>query len=98
MAILRLLKNLVALQPLKRKQSDSGILYASRYIDDKLQWQVINVSRKVWEAGNVKVGDHVVLQAGVEHAHDFTDGVIITDAKHIVMVCGLDAGRIAVAG
>lgn len=53
-------------------------------MDDKLQWRVENVSRKVWEAGLLKAGDHVIIAAGQEHAYEFTDGIVVTDAKHIV--------------
>lgn len=52
--------------------------------DDRLQWKVENVSLKVWEAGLLKAGDHVIIAAGQENAYEFTDSVIITDAKHIV--------------
>lgn len=83
---LTLLKQLVALAPMRRKQSNTGILYDMSRMDDKLQWRVVNVSRKVWEAGNIKVGDHVIILAGQEHAYEFTDGVVITDARHLVAV------------
>jgi co-chaperonin GroES (HSP10) len=76
--------NRVVLQPLLRKQSDGGILYDMSRMDDRTQWLVINVSRKVWEAGLVKVGDHVIIQAGTEHHHEFTDNVVLTDAGCIL--------------
>ena len=86
MKTLRLLHNLVALSPLRRKQSDSGILYDMSRQDDRLQWRIENVSRKVWEAGLLKPGDHVIIAAGQENAYEFSDNVILTDAKHIVGV------------
>lgn len=74
----------MALSPLRRKQSDSGILYDMSRMDDKLQWRVVTMSSKVWREGLLKLGDHVIIAAGQEHAYEFTDGIVVTDAKHIV--------------
>lgn len=86
MKTLRLLRNLVALSPLRRKQSDSGILYDMSRMDDRTQWLVVNVSRQVWEAGLVKVGDHVLTPSMFEAKHTFTDGVEIVGVDLIKAV------------
>ncbi len=88
MRTLRLTNNLVALQPLLRKRSDGGIEYAFKYVDDRTQWLVINMSRKSWVEleGHVQNGCHVIIRAGAEHAHEFPDKVVITDASNIVAV------------
>ncbi len=84
--ILRLVRNLVALQPLRRRLSDGGLLLDMTRMDDRKQWLVLNVSRKVWEAGLIKVHDHVIVDSQMEPLYEFDDKIVITDARHIIAV------------
>jgi hypothetical protein len=79
---------LVALQPMRRFRSESGILFDMGRNDDRLQWLVINMSERAWRQGNVKNGDLVIVQKSAEHVHEFPDGIILTDAKNILLVVG----------
>ncbi len=94
---LRLTKNLVALQPMRRYKSEGGILFDMPRNDDHTQWLVINMSERAWRhnEGHVQNGAHVIIDSRAEHAHTFPDGIIVTDAKHIVAVVG-NAGSKAV--
>lgn len=88
--ILRLLGNRVALQPLRRNKSDSGLIhYDMGRMDDKRQWLVINQSEKIFKLGLFRNGDHVITQGLIEPEHEFSDGIIITDAKWIVGIVEL---------
>lgn len=88
MRTLRLTKNLVALQPLRRMVSDGGIFYDMSRMDDRTQWLVINMSERAWRSlrGDVQNGFHVIIKEGAEHAHEFPDRIVLTDASNIIAV------------
>ncbi len=84
--VLRLIGNNVALQPMRRFRSETGILYDMSRMDDKTQFRVVNMSERAWRGlrGDVQNGDHVVIKPGSEHAFEWPDGIILTDARNII--------------
>jgi hypothetical protein len=80
--VLKLLRNLVVLQPLRRRLSAGGIIYDPSRMDDKKQWRVINAG----PAAPVKVGDHVLTQGMFEPLYDFRDDIVIAPASVIIAV------------
>lgn len=81
---LNLLGNRVVLQPLRRQTTDGGILIVDRYNDERQQWRVLQVGPKV--DPSIVPGAQVVSVQSFEPDHEWTDGVIIADARHILAV------------